>query len=267
MKSVVTATLASLLMISAAFAASPEDDYLAARKAHFAAIAAAEKAAKSEAEIQKLDDAARADLQKRLLAALGASSFPGVPPTPIYRPETLLGGQLESGAADGLRYASEDQGRAYLVTTEKILLAWAGDQAVDTPTMAKALRSGVPGLFALNDVYTHTVGVDAAFEPFLDLPVDAGAGAVGRAMIGAFAQDTPMAPPNALVVAVASGGRVVFATVPAKTAVADPKTCVTLKKKFDEHYIGCVAKALKQSPQFAALTREAQDLLVSVRGK
>lgn len=45
-----------------------------------------------------------------------------------------------------------------------------------------------------------------------------------------------------------------------KTAVADPKACAALKTKSDLRYVGCVAKALQQSPQFAALTAEAQTL-------
>ncbi len=267
MKALVSLALASLLVGSLACAASPEDDYLAARKGHFETIAAAEKAKKSEAEIQKLDEAALADLKTRAIAALGLQTFPGVPTTPTYRPETLLGGQLESGAADGLRYASETADSAYLVSSEKILLTWARERAVESKGIAKALKTGVAGLFANNEVITSTIGVDAAFESFLELPLEPQAGVVARAAIGGFSQDVPLAPPPSLVVALASGGRVVIATVAAKTKVADPKACAGLKKKADPAYVACVAKALKASPQFAEVTREAETLAAALRGK
>lgn len=257
-----------LLFVSAPSSAlSPEDDYLSARSTHLAELHAAEAAKKSEDDIQKMDEAARADLMRRLTAVVGRSSFSGTAPEAIFRPETLLDGMIESGGVDGLRYASEDIRIAYLVSTEKIVLAWASEAAKQNPEMQKDLRTGLAGLFARNDFFTSSVGVDAAFEAFTDLPVAAGDGTIARAAIGGFSQDIPLAPPTALVVAVAKGGRVVVATVPTRAKIADPKACATLKKKPDPGYVACVAKALKASAQFAAVTEEAQKLLDGLKTK
>lgn len=267
MNSFVTVALLSLAVSGSARAASPEDDYLAARRSHLAEIGAAERVNRPETELLKLDAAGVADLAGRMSAVVGTSAFPAVPPTPVYRPETLLGGQLESGTVDGLRYASETGERAYLVTTEKIVLTWAGAAAADSPALARAMRSGLGGLFAEDEFLTHAIGVDAAFEGQVDLPVRAGPGVVVRARAGVFAQDTAFAPPTSLVVALVENGRVTIATAPIETGVADPKACAGFKRKAGGRYVACVVESLKHSPQFAALGREAQDLLDALRAR
>ena len=258
LKPLAGAALATLVLTSAGAAATAEDDYLAARQAHYAAVRAAEQAGKSDEELDALDQAGRDDLEKRLLGIVGPSAFPHAAATPTFQPDTLLEGMVESGGVDGLRYGSDEGAWTYLETTDKLVAAWAEGQP-EAPQFAD-----VAGLFASDDFFTYAVGVDAAFMSYLDLPVKVGAGAVGRAAIGTFAQDTPSSPPDTLVAAVSVGGRVVVAVAPAKAKVADPKACARLKGEQDPAYLACVGKALKASAQFAAVTREAQALVEAV---
>jgi hypothetical protein len=260
------AALTAFLLAAPAFAASPEEDYIAARKAYVKQLNTPEAANKPLEELEKVEKPAIADLQARLVSIVGKNTFKGVAPEPAFNPATLLDGNIETGDADGLRYASEDGETAFFVTSEKILLDWAKGRASDMKAFAQAAKGGVKTLFATDDLYTFTLQSGAGFTTFAALPVTSPDGTVTRAALGVFAQDIVLAMPSTIVVATAKDGRVVLAMTTAKTKLPVPKECVAAQKKQTAAFTDCITKRIKDLPQIPALTKEAEALLATARG-
>lgn len=260
------AALTALLLATPALAASPEDDYITARKTYVQQLNTPEAAKKPFEELEKLEKPALADLKARLVSILGKSSFKGVAPEPAFNPATLLDGNIETGDADGLRYTSEDGETAFFVGSEKILLDWAKARAADIKEFAPATKGGLKALLGIDELYTFTLTSGAAFSSFGSLPVASADGTVTRAVIGTFSQDIVLEMPSKIVVATAKDGRVVLAMTTAKTKLSVPKECVAAQKKQSPAFAACITKKIKDMPQVAALAKEAEALLATARG-
>lgn len=263
--SAIASATASLVLTRGSRAGTPEDDYLTARTAQTEIVRKAEAAKKSEAELTKLEEGGRQELEKRLLAVFGQGILPTDKGEPIFEPETLYEDDIGFGSVDGLRFSDGDSTETYFYSTDKIVKAWAERQGDDSE-LAEAMTSGMAGILKSETFMSNAVTADAAAIDFLDLPVKTDASVAARAFTGLFAQDAPSTPPDTLFLAVSKHGIVVVAAVPPKTKVKDPRECAAAKQDYDnpDKYTACVAKGLKKSPQYTALTREAQGLLDAV---
>lgn len=257
--------MASLVLTTGSHAGTPEDDYLAARKAQTDIVRKAEAAQKSEAELTSLEQAGRQELEKRLLAVFGQGVLPTDKGTASFQPETLYEGEIGSGSVDGIRFDTGEGTETYFYSTDKIVTAWAG-RLSDDSELAEAMKSGVPGIIRSETFMSNAVTVDAAAVSFLDLPIKMGADVTAHASSGLFAQDAPSTPPDTLFLAVSKHGIVVAAAVQQKTVVQDPGECTSAKDDYDnpDRYPDCVVKALEKSPDYTALIEEAQALADAV---
>ena len=114
--------LALLLLPVAAFAASPEDDYIAARDKFIAQFKLKEDEQVTDA-IAKAEVAARADLEKKMQALIGASGIKGVPEPGKLNLESLIMGDMGFGMLEGLKYDLKG-GTELLVTTRSFVERW-----------------------------------------------------------------------------------------------------------------------------------------------
>ena len=101
-------TVMFALASSAAFAASPEDDYIAARDKAIADIAAMESTNASVETLDAANEKARTDLEKRLTALLGPFTVKDFPAAGTINIESLSSSDVGFGMLDGLRHGTED---------------------------------------------------------------------------------------------------------------------------------------------------------------
>lgn len=281
-----------------ALAGSPVEDFIAARDRYVAELAAATAAGESDDTLIKADDADRADLKRRLEAILGPLAFAGFGAKPELSPETLLDGDVGSGALDGLVFASEDWESRLIVTPLPAFEHWLAIRGGEDGASPE-FREGAAAALGTEEAYTYSIGADAAFSRYVDLPVAAAKGEVVRAFLGLFAQDvTDDAMPGSLVVARIGGGRVALATVPVAAEMPPIPACAAgwteamraveaaraasekapgddalwekasgLYQDANDAFRACFAREAPAQPFFAAATREAEALLATIRGK
>ena len=153
-------------------AATPEQEYLAARDRHSARLEKLEAAKGGEDAVRVEYDKALADLDARLQKIVGSLSVPGYPARGKISLESLTAGDIGSGMLDALRFQQGNGGAAITVTTDGLLEKWLADwrrKEAKAPTKdEEALRSEL--------FYTSSVGSDAAFtrDAVLDIPKPAG---------------------------------------------------------------------------------------------
>ncbi|PKR88259.1 hypothetical protein CXZ10_15805 [Pleomorphomonas diazotrophica] len=257
--------MVSLVLTTGSQAGTPEDDYLSARKVQTEIVRQAEAAQTSEAELTRLEQAGRQELERRLLAVFGHGVLPTDKGEPVFEPETLYEEEIGFGSVDGLRFSVEEGQATYFYSTDGIVKAWA-ERRSDDSELAQALESGIPGIIKSETFMSNAVTTDAAAVDFLDLPVKTDAGVAARAFAGLLVQDAPAMPPDTLFLAVSKRGIVVAVAAQPKTVVKDPEECAAAKEDYDSpnKYTDCVSDALKASPQYSALAKEAQGLVDAV---
>lgn len=291
--------LAVLLLGALPAHAGPSEDYIAARNKAMATMSAAVKAGKDTAQLEKLEDGARADLTKRMTALLGPLTFKGLDPKPAFSPSTLYPDDLGYDSPDGLVFTKGDGTVNLLVSPEPVFADWLKARAADEGAPA-VFKDGV--MTALQDdfFFTLTVSRDAAFNTYVALPVSPGAGEKAYAALGLFSQDLPadMAP-NSIVVLRVADGRVTVASAEVELDVPPMPACTKLwtegsakanalmeaaqkSDKTDEARMDeafkmeeaaatafrtCFAKAAPGQPFFAAATKAAEALLKTMRGQ
>lgn len=282
-----------------AFAGPADDAYIAARAQHLSALAAAEKAGKSEDVLQKQDTAAIQDLEKRMTALLGPVRFKGLGATPTFSPGTLLEGDLETGLPDGLRFFADGDTTRAFVSPEPVFQNWLAIAAKEQGAPA-AFREGLRAAMNTEDFYRLTVGSDAAFFKYAELPASGTEGETVQAFLGLFGQDDPTTnPPDTVVVARLANGRVYAGAMGIKTgSKAIPAACTQVWKshfakaeklraavpkgktledprweqamQMDAEgaaaFRDCFAREFSALPAFAAATRRAETLLQILRG-
>jgi hypothetical protein len=278
----------AVLVPTALQAASPEQDYAAARDRAIQQIEAADKAGTPSDRVVEMQDRAVADLEKLLQRIVGPSSLNGVEATATNNVDTLIRGDLGFGRLDGLAYASADNKTRIVVSTDTLFKAWLKSRRKwwpndDVPQdIDKALRSEV--------FFTQALQGDAAFQRYAVLPVKKPpqAGAV-FAMLDTRAQDIGPWPANEITATLIRGHRVYVVTTPASVDLALMPECVKqwdaanktledasatptpgqsfgdlserIRSGGDVAFHRCFAERAPRAPGYAALVRQAQDIL------
>jgi len=292
-------TLLFALAGSTALAASPEDDYIAARDKAISAIAAL---ASSNAPVETLDAAgakALADLEKRLSALVGPVTVKDFPATGTINIESLSDSDIGSGMLDGLRYTKGDDGPSLVATTRGLLERWLKAKAADTDESFK-LPAGIDAALKVDAFYTQAINSDAAFEGTLDFPLKTPQGAdVAFARLGGWTQDVGPIYEQDVIVTLVKGDSVRIMAAPAAPAVPKIAACDAVwaaadaaaqkfqeayqasdlkdEKAFDSSnaawdkgdsdYRACMSQHLPGDPAFPALLAQAQALADQMAGK
>ncbi|QRG08253.1 hypothetical protein EZH22_08070 [Xanthobacter dioxanivorans] len=292
-------TLVAVAALPLAARASPADDYIAARETAVATLAAAEKAGLKLEELGARDEAARKVLETRMAALLGPLRFTGLDQPPVFSPGTLLDGDMESGAPDGLLFADKDFTTRLLVSPEPVFTHWLATRARDA-NADPALGQGIKAAAASDLFYTLVISADAAFSGYMALPVTAAEGETAYAALGLFSQDIAgNSPPDTIVITRVADGRVTVGASDVKLAIKPLPACdklwkattakaATLRKaaqkskkdddpRFDQAaqaedegaaaYRACFAKEAQGQPFFTAALKRAEALLATARGK
>ncbi|WP_127090613.1 hypothetical protein [Aquabacter cavernae] len=287
--------LVPLLAVPAA--AGPGDDaYIAARDRHVAEIAKLDGDPAKQDALFAADEAARADLLRKMSALLGPLSFKGLEQTPTFSPGALFQGDLGSGNPDGLLFSDAKGDARIFVSTQPVFADWLAREAkLGVPGFDK----GLPAALSSDDLYTFTVGQDAAFRAYFTLPLPAPAGETTYAAVGLFSQDDGTdAPPADLVVARLAGGRLTIGAEAAPEAKKAIAACTQVWKRFaakanqlqaaarkgkgvddprfeeamqvsadgTKAFRDCYATEAAKQPFYAPLTARAQALAAKMRG-
>jgi hypothetical protein len=230
-----------VLLPAMALAASPEQDYLAARDAHIRKLTALSKPNADNDRVMKAHERAVAELEKQLKPLIGPSvpALPGLPAEGKINNDTLLKGDQGFGLLDGLAYVSEDYKTVAVVTTESLFKIWLREHrkwwrdnnVPEDP--AKALRHV--------SFYTQAISTDAAVSKYAELPIKKPAAAsLAFAMLGARAQDVGPQDPDEVTVAVLQGGKLYVVRVAAAARIGPFPPCQALwddaMKKSQEEY-------------------------------
>ena len=149
-------TIVFTLVSGVAFAASPEDDYIAARDKAIAAIAALNSANAPVETLDAADAKARADLEGRLSSLLGPLAVAGFPATGTSNLESLSDADVGYGMLDVLRYARTDDGPSLVATTRGLLDRWLRSRATETDANLK-LPTGIDEALKLDAFYTQAI--------------------------------------------------------------------------------------------------------------
>jgi hypothetical protein len=275
----VLATMLILLAAAAAAqAASPVQDYLAARDAYLTQFKGSAPGGDDPATAAH--DRALGDLEARLRSIVGPTRIEGFPADGKINLDSLAAGDQSFGLLDGLVYAAPDDKARIVVTTRELLDTWlAGhrhwwNDKNDMP-------QGVEPALKSEAFFTQALYTDAYFFAFIDLPVARPAGATFAfaALIGR-AQDFGLETPDEIVVTLLAGGRayVIVASAAAKAETAPQ--CVQGWKKAEAQaekadsdkgdqlrdagyraYRRCFAAQAPRRSYFAALVKQAQALI------
>lgn len=290
-------TVMFALASSVAFAASPEDDYIAARDKAISAIAALNSANAPVETLDAADAKARSDLEGRLSTLLGPLAVADFPPTGTINLESLSDADVGYGMLDGLRYAKSDDSPSIVATTRGLLQRWLQSRAADTDAGLR-LPTGIDEALKLDAFYTQAINSDAAFSGTLDLPLKKPEGAdIAIARLGGWTQDVGPIYEQQVVVTLVKGKSVMIASAPAAPAVPRIAACDALWtaandaaqklaaqaseqndekaydtanaawEKGDGDYRACMSERLPGDPVFPALLAQAQELADHMAGK
>jgi len=294
-----TLAIALTLLSSAAFAATPEENYLAARDALIAKLnPSAELKAPTDAE-SKAEEQARAEMLKLMRTVIGPLNVKGFSGEPTYNVGSLFKGDLETGILDGLAFTGAKNVRL-VVTTKGLAERW-----IKSPDGLAAKEGEVPAdlprALTLDDFYTRASSADAAVGNMGELPVTKPAGTeFAYAMLTGRRQDLVPVPATEILIGAIVPPRVYVISAPiAKINVT--ATCVKLfkvaekkadkivndnqkaankrddevvseeaervREQGDEAMRKCFAQNLKTSPAFAKLTKQAQEIIDTLVAK
>ena len=292
-------TLLFVLAGSAALAASPEDDYIAARDKAIADIAAQQSANAPVETLDAVGAKALADLEKRLSALLGPLAVEGFPATGTINLQSLSDSDIGYGMLDGLRYTTSDDGPSLVATTRGLVERWLKSRADETDENLK-LPAGIDEALKLDAFYTQAIGADAAFVKTLDFALKKPEGTdMAIARLGGWTQDVGPIYDQQVIVTLVKGDRVLIAEAAAAPAVPKIAACDALwtaadaaAQKFQEayqaselkdeksydaanaawekgdaDYRACMGERLPGDTAFPALLAQAQQLADQMAGK
>jgi len=268
--------LIAVLASANAASPSPEDRYIAARKAAIEKITKLYDD-KSDEAAQKADDAVRADLLAQMKAIVGDTGRKGYGPAKLSL-LSLYKGDEDFGAIDGLRFESElgENGekagrngadgkyvepRAFIVVTTQPMLErwlrghkeWWGDKVKNVPQQIAA---------ALKDetLYTQALPNGAAVVSFSPLPVAKPASATfATAMLASRTQDAIPNAADEVYVAALADGKAYIASSSIRPKVEIP-ACIAIRKGFDKK-----AEKAADELQSGRIDRKAYDKLGDLR--
>jgi hypothetical protein len=292
-------TIIFALATGTAFAASPEDDYIAARDKAISAIAAMESANEPVEALDAAGTNALADLEKRLSALLGPLAVADFPAAGTINLESLSDSDVGYGMLDGLRYAKGDDGPSIVATTRGLLERWLQSRAAEMDATFK-LPTDIGEALKLDAFYTQAINSDAAFTGTLDFPLKKPDGAdIAFARLGGWAQDIGPNPDQQIIVTLVKGNSVMIASAPAAAPIPKIAVCDAVwasadaaAQKFQEayqasdlkdetaydaanvawekgdaDYRACMGEHLPSETVFPALLAQAQEFADHMAGK
>jgi len=229
------AALALACVAAPALAATPEDDYLAARDAAVARFKAIGDANGWNDDTNKAHDAALAELRTRLQAVVGTVAIRGLPATPANNLETLSPGDQGFGTLDGLLFASNDGKTSVIVTTRSLFDRWLvreRDWADDKGRQMESAPRDAAAAIRTETFYTQAIRTDAAVMRFAELPVVRPAGAeIVDATLAGRSQDEPPNAPDEIFVTAVKGSRVFVAVAPVQGKFPRIPACDAARRK------------------------------------
>lgn len=289
--------IAVTLLSSTAYAASPEESYIAARDAFIAKLNPPGDLVAPTDAASKEEERARADLLKEMRGVIGPLNVKGFTGEATYNVGSLFKGDMETGILDGLAFTGDKKIRL-VVTTTGLADLW-----IKSPDGLAAKEGAVPKdlptALTQDDFYTRASSADAAVGNMGELPVTKPAGAdFVFAMLTARRQDFGAAPATEMLIGAIVPPRVYVVSAPiARIRMMAP--CEKLLKdaeakrdkifqafekakdksdgvvdeaeavleKGDEAMRKCFAQRIKSDPAFARLTKQAQEIVNSLAAK
>lgn len=280
------------LLSAAAQAATPEENYLAARDAAIAKLnPPGDPVAPSDAATKE-EERIRADLGKQMRSLIGPLNVKGFAGEGAYNVGSLFHGDMEFGILDGLLFTRAKDVRL-VVTTASLAERWgkspdgaAADDGIVPPDLRAALK--------VDMFYTRATSADSAAGNFGELPVTKPAGVdFVFAMLSARRQDYFPSTPDEILIGAIVPPRVYVVSMPAMAKIkmmapcakqfkdAEAKATRMLEEKqrsetkeekqvdefdhsreqADEAMRRCFATRAKSDPAFARLTRQAQEVV------
>jgi len=296
MKSIIVALL--LTIPFSAKAASPLENYLAARDGHIAKFTAVEDSGKFTDRTWRDVQRALQDLEKQLRGIIGPTVIKGFSTIGKINIDTLVRSDVGFGKLDALIYTSQsgakDNKSLAYVTTSALFDQWLKDNLDKWALTKSAVPKDAGAALTMDTFYTFAISADAAVDKYAELPVARPANARSVfAMLAAVSQDDSPTTPKDLIVSVLHETRVFVATAPVATKIAPIPACQEIWKGAEEkeeaaHKIyrdsnlqdeaalaraeqlreeglsafhRCYAERAKDQPFFGALVRQAQGLL------
>ena len=203
--------------------ADAEADYVSAKRAYLASLAADRNRGTPDSVLDAYEEAALRDLAGRLRKILGPFQAVGFADSGTSNVTTLVL-QVDFGAIDGIAYHSPDS-TTVLVTTRALLAAWLRDSVAGDTTTPRDPASAL----ARPELYARAFPEDAAVFKNADIPLGHPAqSGVVAAMLVARAQDFGAFTPNEVVVSVVRGNRVYLADAPARALIPPMPSCVSV---------------------------------------
>jgi hypothetical protein len=270
-----------LLVPLVASAASPEQDYFAARDGYLKKFNEMSKRnINNTPELQKqdkLEEAARAELEKLLKPIVGPAAIKGLPAEGKINLGALSEGNSDYGRLDGMLYETPDFNLRVVVTTDAILEHWLRDHR--TWFEDKPMPQAIDAALKQDHFYTQAIDSDAAVGIFATLPIAKPASAsFAVALLIGRAQDFGLRVPDGIVLGVIKGARVFLVEAKARTKAASIPACdaiwkdyerrarklqdsMKLEEEGDAAFRRCYAQRVQTQRYFAALTKEAQALV------
>jgi len=289
--------VALVLLASAASAATPDEAFVAERDAFIAKFnPPGDPVAPTDAASREMERA-RTELAKRLRSIVGPVNLKGFSGEGEYSVGSLFKGDMEFGMLDGLVFKRGKEAQL-VVTTTAVAQSWikSTDGFLEE---GQAAPKDLPSALILDDFYTRATSSDAAASNMGELPVTKPAGVdFAYAMLAIRRQDTGAGPAEEMLIGAIVPPRLYVLSTPiAKIAMMPP--CARLLKdaeanadkmvadneksktpndnigdeaekvrnQGDEAMRKCFAERVKSNPEFARLTKRAQDFIDALLAK
>lgn len=291
-----TFAFALTLLATTAFAATPEESYLAERDAFIAKLnPPGDLVAPTDAATKEMEQA-RATLGKRLRGVIGPLNVKGFAGEGEYTVGSLFRGDMEFGVLEGVVFKKGKETRL-VVTTVGLVEPWvkSKDGFLEDGDTPKELTAALK----LDQFYTRATIGDAAVSNMGELPVTKPAGVdFVYAMLSIRRQDTVPGPAEEMLIGMIAPPRVYIVSAPiakikmmvpceklfkdadakADKMVADNEKAKARNEKIvdeaekvrdqgDEAMRKCFAERVKSDPVFARLTKQAQEFVDTLAAK
>jgi hypothetical protein len=227
--------MASIAVMFAASAATPEDDYIAARDVAIARFKAADKAGPIDDKTLDAEKDALAKLERRLNAILEPVAVKDLPKASAINFDTLFDFDEGFGLLDGLICGADTDKTHIIVTTENLFRRWLrqhkdwwGKDSADIPQeMSDAVRADA--------FYTQAISADAAVTLYGELPMRKPAGMdFAFATLAARSQDRPPPVADEIFIVVARGDRIFVAYTKDFAALGSIAACEAVRRDYDK---------------------------------
>jgi hypothetical protein len=231
-----------VLIPLAAMATSPEESYVAARDAAIKTFEQRDKAGPFDDQAFEDHKKALDGLARMIAPVIGASEIKGFPGPARLNVRSLVPGDIDFEALDGLVYSSVNDKAQVLVTTDGLLDRWLRAHRSDWETVKRAgqgARQGAGQALATalktESFYTKAISSDAAVFRYADIPIAKSAKAgFAVAMLAARSQDLGPQIPDEIVIAAGQGGRFYLVTAPVTAKITEIPACDAIKRDFEK---------------------------------